>query len=109
MTKYCFVVVSNPVTGREAEYNTWYNTQHLQDVLKIPGFVAVQRFKVTHDSALPGQYIALYEMETDNPQAVLDNLHSRAGTPAMQVSDALDASTVSTTLCVAVSERVIAK
>jgi hypothetical protein len=36
--KYILVVMSNPVPGREQEYNTWYDTQHLPDVLQNPGF-----------------------------------------------------------------------
>ena len=44
MTKCNFVILSNPVAGREDEFNEWYTKQHLDDVLKVPGFVAAQRF-----------------------------------------------------------------
>ena len=44
MAKYTFVVLTNPTSGKEAEYNKWYNDQHIPDVLNVPGFVAAQRF-----------------------------------------------------------------
>ena len=32
MGEYVLVVHSRPVAGKEAEYNDWYNNQHLKDV-----------------------------------------------------------------------------
>lgn len=93
--KYCFVVFSNPMPGREEEYNTWYNEVHLPHVLAVPGFVSARRLKVADmpgvvNTPLPGQYLALYEMETDDPDGVLKEMWSRAGTPQMTISDAID-------------------
>lgn len=99
MAKYCLIVVTNPVAGREDEYNNWYTNQHLPDVLKVPGFVAAKRYKITDVSALPGKYVALYEMETDDPQAVLAELAKRANTPEMMMSDAFDMSSASMSIC----------
>jgi len=45
MAKYTFVVLTNPTSSKEAEYNEWYNKQHIPDVLNVPGFVAAQRFR----------------------------------------------------------------
>ena len=98
MASYKYLVITRPVAGREAEFNRWYDGQHLPDVLKVPGFVAAQRFKVSGDTTLPGSYVAIYEMETDDPGATLAELNRRAGTPAMALSDALDFATVSATL-----------
>ena len=98
MATYKFLVVTNPVPGREAEFNDWYDRQHVPDVLKVTGFRAAQRFKVTGDSDLHGQYVAIYEMETDDPNAAIAELSARAGKHDMPLSDALDLATVSTTL-----------
>ena len=46
MAKYSFIVFTNPVEGKESEYNDWYNRQHIPDVLNIPGFVSGQRFRL---------------------------------------------------------------
>jgi hypothetical protein len=34
-----YLVFSNPVEGREDEYNAWYDEVHLPDVQRIPGVV----------------------------------------------------------------------
>jgi len=100
MPSYRFVVLSNPTPGMEAKYNTWYNEQHLREVLAVPGIISAQRFKVHSDSLLAGDkpnhnYLAIYEIETDDIGAVLKDLRSRPGTPAMTISDAFDRKTMS--------------
>ncbi len=108
MSVYRFMVITNPVPGQEAQYNDWYDRQHIPDVLRVPGFVAAQRFRVVGESALPGQYVAIYELETDDPAAALAELTARAGQPAMPLSDALDRVRVCATLLSAVTGRVTA-
>lgn len=106
MPQYCFVVVTDALPGREEEFNAWYDRQHVADVLRVPGFVAAQRFKLAQpDSSLPGRYLALYEVETDNPQAALAELTKRAGTQQMIMSEAMDMSKVSATLFAAIGAR----
>ena len=106
MASHQFLVISNAVPGKEAEFNEWYNKQHIPDVLKVPGFVAAQRFEVSGDSDLPGRYVAIYEMETDDPQATLQDLMSRNGTPDMVMSDAIDLERVSASLITPITDRV---
>jgi hypothetical protein len=64
---YVLAVFSNPMAGREDEYNAWYDTQHLPDVLRNPGFVSGRRY-VLHNSELPGyvppRYLALFEFQS---------------------------------------------
>lgn len=88
---YKFLVLSNPVEGREDEYNTWYDNTHLADVLKVDGFVAAQRFSAVpmEGADQPYRYMAIYEIEANDPHAVLAALNGRAGTPDMVLSDAL--------------------
>lgn len=91
MAKYKLLVLTNAVEGVEDVYNDWYSNTHLADVVKITGFTGAQRFR----SAIPMsgepfyKYCAIYDVETDNPQAVLEGLNAAAGTPAMELSDAL--------------------
>src|SRR5207302_6908712 len=42
-----FIAFTNAVEGRSDEFNAWYDNTHVQDVLSIPGFKSVQRFKAT--------------------------------------------------------------
>lgn len=92
MTLYKFVVLSNPVPGKEEEYNQWYSDQHLPDVVRCPGFLNGQRFSLagslTNDP--PYKYLSIFEVETDDPNDTLRELLSRANGPDMPSSDAID-------------------
>lgn len=59
------VVRSNPVPGREDEYNEWYDGEHVPEMLSVPGFVSAQRY-VVHgppDNPPEFRYLAIYEIE----------------------------------------------
>ena len=92
--KYTYVVLTNPVEGREAEYNEWYDNQHLSDVLQIPGMVGAQRFHAAPELISSGEakwhYLAIYDIETDNLNGVFAEMQRRAGTSVLPISDALD-------------------
>lgn len=92
MGNYKLLVLSKPVEGREDEYNSWYSDQHLDDVLAVPGFVAAQRFVRKGDPIGPGapyDYFAVYEIDHDDPQSVIDEMTSRVNTERMPLSDAM--------------------
>lgn len=64
------LVFSNPVDGREEEYNAWYSEHHLDEILAIDGFRCAQRFRLADDARMsrdtpsaPYRYLALYELE----------------------------------------------
>ena len=42
----------------EADFNRWYDREHMQERVAIPGFRFARRFKAMHDCARP--YLALY-------------------------------------------------
>ena len=90
---HVFVVLTNPTAGMEEEYNRWYDGQHIDDVLAIPGFVGVQRFKI---SAVPGMdapywgYIAFYEIDRDKVTEAFEGLEAARGTERMVMSEALN-------------------
>ncbi|WP_167480822.1 hypothetical protein [Mesorhizobium waimense] len=44
MSRHVFTVLNNPVEGREAEFNAWYDDRHVHDILRLPGLVSAQRF-----------------------------------------------------------------
>ena len=91
MKKYTMVVLTNPVAGKEDQFNDWYTHRHVNDVVAIPGFVSAQRFKMVSPLAQnPWRYCAIYEMETDDPNAVVQELIRRNGTDQLPSSDAMD-------------------
>jgi hypothetical protein len=86
------VVLTNPVDGREDEYNTWYSDQHLDDVLAAAGFGAAQRFRFTPSklSRSPAaQYLAIYEVDAEQRELAEQLLLKAANTEAMPISGAM--------------------
>ena len=85
MTKHVLLVFTDPVEGREDEYNAWYNDVHLGEVIETDGFVRAQRFTVA--DLMPGvtdhDYVALSELETDDPGSAMAALRGRMGSFTM--------------------------
>lgn len=110
MPKYKFIVFSRPTEGKEDEYNDWYQNQHLREVCETPGFVAAQRFRLSHDLAGDGSaypYCALYDIEADHwsqPFAALQESAGEGG--GMFLSDAIDLSTVQANVYEVLGEEV---
>jgi hypothetical protein len=93
MANYRCIVMSNPVPGRESEYNDWYDNRHMDDVLSIPGFVRAQRFEyVASLSAYPPGFkcLSIYEIDSEDIGATIGELTSAAGTSRLPISEALD-------------------
>jgi hypothetical protein len=88
------IVMTNAVAGKADELNDWYSNVHIADILKLPGAVGGQRFvraAVARNSVpVPFEYLAIYDIETDDLQAFIENLYATGGTAAMPVIDALD-------------------
>ena len=95
MSKHLLLVLTNPAPGREDEFNDWYTSRHLDDVLEVPGIVAAQRFALSPvqrmTPPLPWSYFAIYEVETENLAATVQALAGRSGTALMPISDAMQA------------------
>ena len=110
MNKYIMAVYSNAVEGRDDDYNQWYNDIHLGEVIEVPGFVAAQRFAVAGDpvrgDAPAHKYLAIYELETDDPQACLGALNEAVAGGSMNISDAISMDDVAAVLYGPISERV---
>jgi hypothetical protein len=90
MARFVFVVRTNPVQGREDEYNEWYSNRHLADLLAVPGVVSARRFKLadfqTDDEPQAFKYLALYEVEAADAKSFFAEFFTRAGTDQMPIS-----------------------
>ena len=75
MQTHTLLALSNPVEGREAEFNQWFDTVHIPEVLRVPGFASVQRFEAAAHQRIPGalpyRYLAQYELQTDDLERTL--------------------------------------
>ena len=50
----------------EAEFNEWYNEQHLPERMAIPGYVSARRFKL-EDGSNALKYLCIWEMVDGSP------------------------------------------
>ena len=67
MPRFLAIVHSNPRPGREREYNEWYDTKHLNDIIETGVVAAARRFRTVADrDDAPQQYVTLYEIEADD-------------------------------------------
>ena len=90
MPKGKMLVYSNPASPeREAEFNEWYDSVHVPDVLKIDGIHAAKRFKVSGDADTPGRYLAIYDVDADSFDDVMTGLGKAFADGSMPMSDCL--------------------
>ena len=66
-----FLAFTNPIDGREAAFNEWYDAHHVPEVLRYGrGFTGCQRFKMQQELQVgpvpPWQYLALYDLSCDD-------------------------------------------
>ncbi len=84
--------MSSPFEGREDEYNDWYQNTHLPEVVTLPGIRSAQRYRQARNlkegEAYP--YLTVYDIETDDIDAVLACLAEAAGDGRINMSDAID-------------------
>jgi hypothetical protein len=94
MPEFRLLVFTDPVEGREEEYNDWYDNQHVPDALTFPGFKSAQRFR-TGPGYLgkepPCRYATIYEIEADTIEDAIRA--SEEGTARTFVTDAIDRGT----------------
>ncbi|MCY4426997.1 MAG: hypothetical protein OXC05_08200 [Halieaceae bacterium] len=97
MPKQILVAFTNPVDGREAEYNEWYDNRHLSDVCRLPGFVSARRYRLLEGES-EHRYMAIYEMDSDDPKRDFGQLAATSGTDDMPMSGAMDSASASALL-----------
>ena len=67
MEKWLLTVESNCADPlREKEFNKWYDTVHLPDILETPGFVRAMRYENSSPAEGQGKFLAMYEIETND-------------------------------------------
>lgn len=94
MASYKFVALSVPIVGREPEFETWYDKQHIPDCLRLAGFKGAQRFRIDAKPVgadVPAwKYMVIYDIESDNIDATLAQIAKVARTAAMPMTDSMD-------------------
>lgn len=96
--KTYMVVCSNPVAGKEVEYNDWYTNVHLKEVLQVKGLKAAQRFILTKAQMSESQahkYMAIYEIENDDIEGTVQRLAAAAAKFSMKPVIDMENATIS--------------
>jgi hypothetical protein len=82
---------SNPVKGKEDEFNDWYTNVHIVEASAIEGFISTRRFKLSSAQLRdnqPYKYLAIYEIENGKEAAALENL--KAAMPTFDMQPVID-------------------
>ena len=79
--KHLVVVLTEPSEGQEEEFNDYYENLHLDEVIKTTGWETAQRFKLVDEQgrSCPLPYLALYEVESENSEEILQGLNATRG------------------------------
>jgi hypothetical protein len=48
-TRYVYLVMSDPLPGREFDFNDGYQNMHMGDLVQLPGWTGAQRFRLVPD------------------------------------------------------------
>ncbi|MET0362989.1 MAG: hypothetical protein ABW048_14710 [Sphingobium sp.] len=96
MARFQMVVLTKATDGRLDELATWYDNQHIPDLLRVPGFVAGTRSVLRKlggpEQSLDWDFMAIYDLEGDDPMTIIAEAGRRLGTDEMPLSPALNSS-----------------
>ncbi len=96
---YLYMVFDNPVEGQDAEFNRWYDEEHVKDMAAVPGFFSGRRYVLAEDQiagvgpAKP-KYMVIYHFRTDAPADIKAEIARREASGEIKFSPALDTSSV---------------
>lgn len=95
--KFIQIVYSDPLPGRDDEFNEWYDNVHVPQLLAVPGMLSAQRYTLL-DSEMyraPGgrppehRYAIIYEMEGD-VGAIMQKIQEGVAAGQIVMHDSLD-------------------
>jgi hypothetical protein len=119
MAQNLFIALTNPIAGEDDAFNKWYDTQHVPEVLDVPGVVSAQRYDIVDlplpdDPDLPAQlpppthrYMVIYELDQE-PEVVMGEFLKRVMAGTLTLGEWLDLTTVSLNGWTPRGERVVA-
>jgi hypothetical protein len=91
MARGIIYLETRPVSpDREGDYHKWYNDTHLSEICSVDGIVSARRFAPTDGE---GPFIAIYELECDDLDAVVERLGELGRSGKMSSLELLDLST----------------
>ena len=91
---YQMMAFTGPRPGMDAQFNDWYDQQHLPDVLRVPGFISAQRFVLVDASVglrwkLP-RYLVLFKFKSGDLEATNEEIRARIKDGRTRMNSAFD-------------------
>jgi hypothetical protein len=97
MSAFVLVALSNPAAGLSDEaVADWYDGEHIPQIrAAIPGVGAVRRYKAADaqpspDGSVAYRYVTVYEIEADEPGAIVAALGGGLASGAVKQGTVLD-------------------
>ncbi len=88
MPKGVFVVQSSALDAEhEAEFDEWYASEHIPDVLDVPGFVSARRFRIVDGGPDAHTFLTIYEIDADDVRAPLAEVFRRTQSGEMSIPE----------------------
>ncbi|PXW24482.1 UNVERIFIED_CONTAM: hypothetical protein DES50_12610 [Williamsia faeni] len=95
--KFIQIVYSNPLEGRDDEFNEWYDNVHIPELLAIPGMLSAQRYTLrdTEIYRAPGgsvpdqRYAIIYEMEGE-VEVIMTKIREAVASGQIHMHESLD-------------------
>ena len=107
MAKLKMIALTTPLPGKEQDFHEWYNDKHLPELVNGLGMEGAQRYELV--AKLMGsdtnQYLAIYDIETDDPAAFMGKMGELAQSGKMTPPTTQDMQTTYTALFVEMGER----
>jgi hypothetical protein len=77
MTTHIIMALTNPIEGREDDYDRWFEQTHVPELLAVPQIASAQRYEIAADQlspvAPPYRYLTAYEVDGDDLPTALAN------------------------------------
>ena len=88
-----YFVYTNPVEGREDEYNDWYDQIHIPEILAMfSNITAAKRYHAVDTQNAPQAYLAIYDIEGD-ASSTIQAIGKAMASGELTVSDSVDGAT----------------
>jgi len=93
MARFVMIVQSQAKEGQDEAYNRWYDDTHFHDILALSGVTGGRRLEhAATPMGTPGlPYLALYDIEADDPMSVMAELGERMAKGLVPQTDTIDA------------------
>jgi hypothetical protein len=108
MAKMKMIALTTPLPGKEDEFHDWYQNVHLPELVNGLGMEGAQRYQLVAKlmGADENQYLAIYDIEADDPGAFMGKMGEFAGSGQMTPATTQDMATTYTAVFVEMAERV---